>query len=174
MTHAQRLHQHVLDELVGGEAGEGLVEAGDKGQFDAIVGDQLELLAQVGEARRADSGAKNSRGCGSKVSTAGGRPVSPPRRTGVRAARDDQRCTPSKLPMVSTVALGEGCERPRKTRMGTAEGRRKRLNYKGLRPGLPGRGAASVQLGELGFGKRRIELKYLRMPDITASASLSW
>jgi hypothetical protein len=59
-------------------------------------------------ARRAgaDCGAKNSRGFGSKVITAAGRPACFASPVSFASSARWPRCTPSKLPMVSTAVFG--------------------------------------------------------------------
>jgi ABC-type amino acid transport substrate-binding protein len=52
MADTQRVDQYRGDEVVGAQSGEAGVEMADIGQVDAVVGEQFELLAQRGQARR--------------------------------------------------------------------------------------------------------------------------
>ncbi len=52
MPHRQPAHQNVLDELAGGMRRELAVEAADMDPVDAAFGEQFELVAQAGQARR--------------------------------------------------------------------------------------------------------------------------
>jgi hypothetical protein len=76
LPYAQRADQYPCDELFGAQGGEARIEAADVREVDAVVGEQLEFFRAAWTGRGgADSGAKNSRGWGSKVSTAAGRPA---------------------------------------------------------------------------------------------------
>src|SRR5581483_10789283 len=74
------------------------------------------LTRNVDRRGGADAGAKNSRGCGSNVSTAGSRFRSSAASVRRVSIAWWPRWTPSKLPMVSATRASASAGRPRKTR----------------------------------------------------------
>jgi hypothetical protein len=87
-----------LVESLGREGGEARVEALHEDDLDAGRRDRLEALGERSEA------ARNSRGSGSKVSTALARPRSRACAATLRISAAWPRCTPSKLPIASAVS----------------------------------------------------------------------
>jgi hypothetical protein len=81
-----------------------VVEATDMAAVDPAFGQQLELVAQAGQTRRRLTAARTTRADAARRSAPppAGRPVSRALVNSASSARWP-RCTPSKLPMVSTV-----------------------------------------------------------------------
>ncbi|MCY1178461.1 hypothetical protein D9M73_188090 [compost metagenome] len=52
MLHLQPVHQHLADELVGGQLTQAAVERQAEDEIDALLAQQFELLAQAGQAHR--------------------------------------------------------------------------------------------------------------------------
>jgi hypothetical protein len=76
MLHAQAVDQDGIDELIGAELAQALVEGQAQHPVDAFGSQQLQLVAQAGQTGRRGVRGENSRGCGSKITTQLGTPNS--------------------------------------------------------------------------------------------------
>ena len=102
MPHRQSIDQDLADELGCRQLAQAAVEGQAEHHVGALPTQQLELLAQAGQTHRRRIGEKNSRGCGSKITTQLGTPSSSERSRRRARIAWCPRWTPSKLPMVAT------------------------------------------------------------------------
>ena len=110
VPHRQSIDQDLADELGCRQLAQAAVEGQAEHHVDALPTQQLEFLAQAGQTHRRRIGEKNSRGCGSKITTQLGTPSSSERSRRRARIAWCPRWTPSKLPMVATRPAGAaGC-----------------------------------------------------------------
>ena len=102
VPHRQSIDQDLADELGCRQLAQAAVEGQAEHHVDALPTQQLEFLAQAGQTHRRRIGEKNSRGCGSKITTQLGTPSSSERSRRRARIAWCPRWTPSKLPMVAT------------------------------------------------------------------------
>lgn len=109
VPHRQSIDQDLADELGCRQLAQAAVEGQAEHHVDALPTQQLEFLAQAGQTHRRRIGEKNSRGCGSKITTQLGTPSSSERSRRRARIAWCPRWTPSKLPMVATQP-GQGLQ----------------------------------------------------------------
>ncbi|OQA29885.1 MAG: hypothetical protein BWY57_03169 [Betaproteobacteria bacterium ADurb.Bin341] len=130
----------------------------------------------------AEAGAKNSRGCGSKVSTAGTRCKSFATPTSRSSRATCPRCTPSKFPIARAVGAVTGDERPRKTRIPELKkhelySAKASFSRNPVRKKCAASAAGFLDQSRaaiFAFGPGGCLMKYWRMPRTIASAIFSW
>ena len=110
MPHRQSIDQDLADELGCRQLAQAAVEGQAEHHIDALPAQQLGVSRAGGSGAPAPNREKNSRGCGSKITTQLGTPSSSERSRRRARIAWCPRWTPSKLPMVATQPPGQGLQ----------------------------------------------------------------